>query len=349
MSDNPLVTFKVINDFVNSLNDCFGKDQKTLQLYARLLSKTTISHEEAIEKHINIFKNFVRQNNSGIIEKDFSKFETTKISYNERVYIELNNIFSEAGKDEKNIIYQHLLNICSKVDPESNAKDILRESIRNNKQSGDCQAEENFLNGLIENVSKTIDENDDPAKTISNVMSSGIFTELVGGMTNGIDKGELDLGRLMGTVQGMVSTIAQMDDTSIPKMGGNGPANNQMDLGNMMMQMTAMMGNMNMAGGGMPGGMPGGSSSGMATKTSPSKKDSLKIEEIDDDEEGKLAEDHQKSSIEENVSTARLSNKKKRNRKKKSEGGKSTSSSSNHSDEGVIQREERNVVDIKDV
>jgi hypothetical protein len=263
MSNN-LVVFKSISDFISSLNECFGKEQKTLQLYARLISRTTISHQDAIEKHISIVKKFLNENKEQILNKDI-KFTTFKFSYNERVYVNLDPIFKKADKSETDVIFAHLLKIFSQVDPESNAKSILRETMKSNKQSGDDNAEENFINNLIENVSKNVNEDDDPLKAVSNIMQSGLLTDLIGGMSNGINNGELDLGRLMGTVQTMVTSLSNAEgDMNIPPMGGmNSPGGGNVDLGNMMNQMVGMMSQMNMQAGGMPGGMSNGMPNGM--------------------------------------------------------------------------------------
>ena len=53
-----------------------------------MLSKTTISHEEAIDKHINIFKNFVRQNNTGIIASIHSTATQWKHKFNIEITLE---------------------------------------------------------------------------------------------------------------------------------------------------------------------------------------------------------------------------------------------------------------------
>ena len=58
MEDNTLIVFNAISKFVHSLNECFGEKQRSLQLYGRLIEKTTIIHEGPIKKHINAFKKF---------------------------------------------------------------------------------------------------------------------------------------------------------------------------------------------------------------------------------------------------------------------------------------------------
>jgi hypothetical protein len=314
MSNN-LVVFKSISDFISSLNECFGKEQKTLQLYARLISRTTISHQDAIEKHISILKKFLNENKEQILNKDI-KFTTFKFSYNERVYVNLDPIFKKADKSETDVIFAHLLKIFSQVDPESNAKSILRETMKNNKESGDDKAEENFINNLIENVSKNVNEDDDPLKAVSNIMQSGLLTDLIGGMSNGINNGELDLGRLMGTVQTMVTSLSNAEgDMNIPPMGGmNSPDGGNVDLGNMMNQMVGMMSQMNMQAGNMPGGMPnmqnisGGMPSGMTEGVSSVKSshsEVVNIEEVTNEDCDDKSPVEQTDSSEESLSPPR--------------------------------------------
>ena len=56
---NQLVAFKSIANFINDLSDAFGDEFNNLKLYSHLISKTTLSHEKAIDKHVNSFKDFV--------------------------------------------------------------------------------------------------------------------------------------------------------------------------------------------------------------------------------------------------------------------------------------------------
>jgi len=68
---------------------------------------------------------------------------------------------------------------------------------------------------MMEKIEKNVDSNANPMDAISSMMSSGIFTELIGGMGSGIQDGTLDLGKLMGTVQKMVSKMAPEAESSI--------------------------------------------------------------------------------------------------------------------------------------
>jgi hypothetical protein len=89
-----------------------------------------------------------------------------------------------------------------------------------------------FISKIIDRVEQTVgDENTDPTAAISSIMSSGVLTELIGGMQTGLQDGSLDISRLMGAVQGMVSTMSAR--------GGNDP---NMEQG--MSMITVMMSNL---------------------------------------------------------------------------------------------------------
>lgn len=230
MEDNTLIVFNSITKFVHSLNECFGEKQRSLQLYSRLIEKTTIIHEGPIQKHITAFQSFCEKNQDAIYEKDETKFTQTNVSYSERVFINMSEIFENASPSEKETIWKHLLLLMVRFDPSGRAKKILKESLKKSKENS--ENEENFLNNIINKVEKNVSPSDNPMQAVSSVMSSGLFTDLIGSMTSGLNNGELDLSKLMGTVNGMVSNIADKSDMP-PEMAG------------MMSQMTGMMNKLN--------------------------------------------------------------------------------------------------------
>ena len=230
MEDNTLIVFNSITKFVHSLNECFGEKQRSLQLYSHLIEKTTIIHEGPIQKHINAFRDFCKKNEDAICVKDETKFTQKDITYSDRVFINMSEIFENASPSEKETIWKHILLLMVRFDPAGKAKKILKESLKKSQESNDNEGD--FLNNIINKVEKNVSPTDNPMQAVSSIMSSGIFTDLIGSMTSGLNNGELDLGKLMGTVNGMVSNIADKSDMP-PEMAG------------MMSQMTGMMNKLN--------------------------------------------------------------------------------------------------------
>lgn len=247
-SDYNLLTFKAISNFISELSETFGTDNHALKLYNRLLDKTTITHDNAIKKHIEVFRNFCIQNREPIVGKNYKSFLNSKVEYSPKVFIDFNDIFKEADSETANVIWKHLLTISALVDPAGKAKEILK----NNKES----KEANFLSDILNKVETTVSPNSNPLEAVSSIMSSGLFTDLISGMNNGIQDGSLDLSKLMGTVQQMCTSIGGNMD--INKMAENANAANKenAEAPNPMAMLNSMMSGMASMNNGTPGQAP---------------------------------------------------------------------------------------------
>jgi len=232
-----IVLFKAISDFVTTLNECYGTKQKSLQLYARLISKTNIVDEGPIARHITAFSTFCTKNKEAIAKKSVENLVENLISYNEKVFINMRLIFSLAAKEKKSettIIWKHILGIYALIDPTSKAKSVLKDTI---EREGTTGKEEEFLSDIFDKVGNNIEPEGNPMAAVGSLMSSGVFTDIVSSMSTGLESGELDLGKLMGTMQGMVSQIGDMAEK---ESGEEQPH----EMKEMLTQMTSMMGNL---------------------------------------------------------------------------------------------------------
>jgi hypothetical protein len=265
-TDTSLITFKTISNFTNDLGEVFSEKHRPLKLYAHLINKTTLAHEKPIEKHIEAFRLFCVANREAISKRTVNKLSKEKIIYSKRVYINMKDIFLLADTETTGVIWMHLLTISALVDPGGKAREILKEEAE--KGGGD---EINFLTDIISKVEANVKPNANPMEAVTAIMQSGIFSELVSGMGNGLQDGSLDLGKLMGTVQKMVTKLSadagdqeggenamNMINTMMSSItaGSKAPSNNgtpqpMPDLASMLGPMMAMMG-----GGGQGGGMP---------------------------------------------------------------------------------------------
>jgi len=215
-------SFECINKFVGDLTDVFGTKQHSLLLYNHLLVKTNVKHIDSIKKHVSSFTTFVTKNRQAIMTKDSTKFSDPIISYSKKVNIKMDEIFKMADTETTNIIWQHLLVITNSVDPSEEAMEILKKSLEEKSNEGA------FLSNLVEKIEKNTDPNSsDPMSAIMGLMSSGVFTDLISGMNSGMQDGSLNIGKLFGTVQGMMSSMQGMPGMgSIPNMPGMGSVSN---------------------------------------------------------------------------------------------------------------------------
>jgi hypothetical protein len=214
--DNSLTTFKAISNFTTCLSEVFGDNNKPLKLYARLISKTTISHDKVILKHIAAFREFCISNRNQIASKD-RNFNPVNITYSSRVYININTILKQSDTDTTSVIWKHILTISALVDPAGKAREILQDS---SKGGSTNSTEADFLTNIIGKVEEHVNPDANPMEAVSSIMKSGIFTDLVGGMGSGLQDGTLDLSKLMNTVQNMVTTLNEQS-TGQPNENGS--------------------------------------------------------------------------------------------------------------------------------
>ena len=203
--DTSLIIFRAISNFTQCLSEVFGKDNRSLKLYAHLISKTTVAHEKPIEKHIESFRKFCVSNREAIETKNIKKLQENQIIYSERVFINMKIIFNKADRETTETIWKHLLTISALVDPTGQAKKLLKEASQKGGSVGGEEA--NFLTDIINKVEENVNPNSNPMEAVSAIMKSGVFTDLVNTMGSGLENGDLDLGRLMGTVQQLVTNI----------------------------------------------------------------------------------------------------------------------------------------------
>lgn len=241
-----LIGFKAICNFVNDLESVYGSSHKPLRLYKRLVSHTQISHDQAIRKHIGIFQDFCFSNRESFYTQNNLNLTKKKIEYSDRVFIDISTILEKSDTETTNIIWKHLLTISAIVDPAGKAKEILRKHKEEDKTSVD---ETDFLTNIISKVEQTVKPDANPMEAVSSILQSGIFTD----MMSDLGSNKLDLGKLLGAVQGMVSKLgsqvgddpqAQQTVGMINNMMGSMANGGQPDMSSMMQMMTSMMGSM---------------------------------------------------------------------------------------------------------
>ena len=137
--------FGAIVDFVICLQETFGEQYREIELYATLLESTRIIHQEHIRKHIEIFSTFLQENQSAICQNNIEMI-TSKIIYNEKVFIDIKQILlTNESNENVSIIMQHLLTLMALTCPDSQAQSIL---VKKSKEKNSLR-EDNVLEKMF--------------------------------------------------------------------------------------------------------------------------------------------------------------------------------------------------------
>lgn len=224
-SGNDLDVFRTIQDFVINLHEYFGSAKHSavhpLNLYHRLIKTTSFNEDDIILRHIDVFTTFCIENRNAIRERN-SHLIQSKILFTDRIYIDLDYVFKKADDETAVVIWEYILGISAYVDPENRTKDLLK-SLKH-----DSGKEGNFLTDMIENIGPMMaaasggGEGGNPMEMIGTLMNSPMFANMMGSMSSNLEKGNLDLGKLMGSMAGLVdnvkSEIEKSDDPVLKNM-----------------------------------------------------------------------------------------------------------------------------------
>jgi hypothetical protein len=197
--------FNLICSFVSDIEQCFGNNQRSLQLYNRLLNKNVNTLNEK-SKHVEIFLDFINDNRNAIVSKKYKDLKDDGIIFfSKKLQIKLGEIFRKAEKESTDSIWKHLLLISVTYnDKDEEAIKVLKEAI-----SSSQAYEQDFLGNIMNKIKDGLGDSDsgNPMSVLSNLMQGGVLTDLMGSMSTGLSNGNLDIGKLLGLVQGMIGSM----------------------------------------------------------------------------------------------------------------------------------------------
>jgi hypothetical protein len=244
-----LKTFHTICTFVKELKEIFGKEHHNISLYHHLLEKTPITNTNAINKHISIFSEFLRKNNDCLLNKNTEKM-WDKIIFSKKIYINIKQILDLTDVDTKDTIWKYLLSIHFYVFQTEDVRAKLSELLSNKPGSNDN--EKQFIDSFMSRIEDKFKNKEftDPMSATQDLLQSGVFTDMVQNMNQDLQDGKIDIGKLLGTVQGMIGNLSsQVDENKTPDQKP------MPDISSMFNMVQGMMG--------MMGGNSGSSSSSM--------------------------------------------------------------------------------------
>ena len=222
-----LIVFNTFSKLIEELHQSFGDKHEGLHLYNRLIEKTAVVHKKAIDRHITELTTFCKENNEAIYNRSDTNLVKTDITYSENISIDMSVIFGLADDDEKETIWKYFLIISAYVNPSGKVKEYFENKKKDPEST--YENEDDFLKNMIKKVEGSVTDKQNPMEAVGNILSSGVFTELVSDMNNGLKTGNLDLSKLMGSVQNLAKDAQ-----------GNSPEGG-VDIGAMMGQMSGMM------------------------------------------------------------------------------------------------------------
>jgi len=212
MDQHEFAIFKAISDFVADLNTVYGEKHKSIALYHRLVSKTTILDKDPVRKHIGVFTRFCDANSKALEEKDANRIVDPLIKYSDRVFVKLDTIMEHSDSETRAAIWNHLLTINALIYPGERSLELLRTS----REASD----DDFITDIIDAVSSNIDPttNTNPMAAAMALVSSGKLTDIISSMSDKFASGTLDPEAMLKKVSSMYSKMTE-GDKDAPDIG----------------------------------------------------------------------------------------------------------------------------------
>ena len=215
MENRNLNTFKSIKSFIQDLDNSFGKRNKPIALYNRLISKTNENDTDSINRHISAFEKFYKKNSKYISSNVLES--KSKITFSDRIFLDLDYIFSKTSKSEHKHIHHHLLTIYSIMNSDNDKGQQVLEKLKNEQKENDIgidlpdTKEGEFIKRTLTELTdqfEDIDENANPMMMMSNMMQSGFFQKFMGDLQSNFSSGDMDIKSLMSTVTNVISSAS---------------------------------------------------------------------------------------------------------------------------------------------
>lgn len=220
-------SFEAIKEFVVCLNGVFGKRNQKLALYNRLVETTTVEQEDRVRLIVSAFKDFCQENSLMIINKNLDTLQKgTKICYDNKpnISIEIKHFLSNSTPEIKRTINDHLLTITALLGNEQTLQNIDEQlkkelEVKPSIQIDNSTSEGKFISEILDKTQNAFGGNEptDPMSAMMTMMASGTLKEITEDITQKISSGEVDITKLMGMMQGMISDL-QNSGVQMPNM-----------------------------------------------------------------------------------------------------------------------------------
>ena len=201
-----LCKFQSILDFVSDLYEVVGNSQHSITLYYRLITKTQVSDNDILQRHIKCFTEFCRKNTDAIKGADDSKLVTPRIEFTDRIYIDIQYLCKKLSETDQKAIWNHLRSIKAVMEDDNIVSRIMEQ------QDAQSEGGRNVIADLMSTLQEEVDLSQlemtsNPMEMVMKLMSSGIVDNVVGKFQQKLNSGEIDLGEIMSAAHSMTQSI----------------------------------------------------------------------------------------------------------------------------------------------
>jgi len=205
--------FGAIVAFIDDLWEVYGNKKKAtpLALYHRLTEHIKFNDVKGMEQAVSGFQDFFMRYERMVLGNELESIPpgtTIKYGRSERVYLEIQKFIYQADRETKDAIRRHLMTISTILEPNKEKMEQLEQKIEGLNLASDTPEGE-FLNGIMGKAKDTMENLDaeNPAAAIMGMFQSGIIGDMMTGLQEGMSSGEMDMGKLLGSMQTAIGSL----------------------------------------------------------------------------------------------------------------------------------------------
>lgn len=213
---NQQEAFSSIKLFVEDLWEVYGTKTVTpLACYKRLIDKADGNDPTVVQKFTESFILFFDRYANYIYADDLDKIpDGTQINFGDgkKAFILIKVFIKKAQKDVKESIRQHLLTISGLLQPEK----IIERTPSDELGIDTSTTEGKFIGNILTKAKKNMENVniDNPMQATMALFQSGIMSDMIAGLQNGVENGNMDLGKMMATMQNAMSNMMKDVNTT---------------------------------------------------------------------------------------------------------------------------------------
>lgn len=200
--------FDKVQSFVDDLFHVFGPTQKPLQLFYRLMSKSS-AHTSQRTKYVNLFRTFCIQNQQAIQARSTQQITSGQIEYEKLtankldIRINLKHLLTIADSDAKKCIWDHLQTLLACFNPSEHNLTQLQIQM---KQALNSTSSNNVVKNVVDSLNSEGSSN--PIAAVMSALSqNGALNQIFDQVTKGSSNGEFDMSAIFGTLQSVLGNI----------------------------------------------------------------------------------------------------------------------------------------------
>ena len=228
MDEKYVKSFNAVITFVNDLWEVFGTPKKAtpLALYKRLISHIKFADAEAINKVLSGFRQFLVTYEDAIMHNNLDSIPRgTQIKYGDStsIYLDIQKFIHQTKNDPdtREAIRQHLVTISAILEPDSKKLEELDKKLEDLNINLDSREGE-FITGIMHKAKDSMEQVDteNPGQAIMGLLNSGVIQDMVVGLQQGVNSGEMDMQKLLGSMQTAIGAVMPPPQQGGPSNGG---------------------------------------------------------------------------------------------------------------------------------